>query len=73
MMNMMANRLFVVGVISFAFAAPVLAQNAKPASAIGPAPVNSKQHQILNSALSPETRQTLQAAMDSVGSPAPAK
>ena len=32
---------------------------------IGPAPANSPQKQILNSALSPETRSTLQQAMNS--------
>jgi len=36
-----------------------------PAKAIGPAPANSTQHQILSKALSPETRQTLQEAMSS--------
>jgi hypothetical protein len=33
---------------------------------IGPAPANSPQKQILNSALSPETKSTLQQAMNSV-------
>jgi len=33
----------------------------------GPMPLNTKQHAILNTALSPQTRQTLQAAMNSVG------
>jgi hypothetical protein len=36
-----------------------------PAKGIGPAPANTPQHQILNTALSPETRQTLQQAMNS--------
>ena len=36
-----------------------------PAKGIGPAPANTKQHQILTSALSPQTRQTLQEAMNS--------
>jgi hypothetical protein len=47
-----------------------------PAKGIGPAPANSKQHQILTSALSPQTRQTLQEAMNSVhttDTPPPAK
>ena len=35
---------------------------------IGPAPANSPQKQILNSALSPETRTTLQQAMNSTPS-----
>ena len=42
-----------------------------PAKAIGPAPANSPQKQILSSSLSPETRQTLQQAMNSYN-PAPA-
>jgi hypothetical protein len=37
-----------------------------PAKGIGPAPANTKQHEILKSALSPQTRQTLQEAMNSV-------
>jgi hypothetical protein len=37
-----------------------------PAKGIGPAPANTKQNHILNSALSAETRQTLQQAMNSV-------
>ena len=37
---------------------------ASPAK-IGPAPANSPQKQILNTALSPETRSTLQQAMNS--------
>jgi hypothetical protein len=40
-----------------------------PAKGIGAAPVNTKQHQILNGALSPQTRQTLQEAMNSVPAP----
>jgi hypothetical protein len=39
-----------------------------PAKPIGAAPANSPQHQILSSALSPETRQTLQQAMNSAQS-----
>jgi len=39
---------------------------APPAKGIGPAAANTPQHQILTSALSPETRQTLQEAMNSV-------
>jgi hypothetical protein len=38
---------------------------AAPTKPIGPAPANSPQHQILSTALSPQTRQTLQQAMDS--------
>jgi hypothetical protein len=45
----------------FALSAP--AQDAT--ANIGPAPANSKQHKILTGALSPQTRQTLQEAMDS--------
>ena len=41
-----------------------------PAKAIGPAPANTPQHQILNTALSPETRQTLPQAMNSAPAPA---
>jgi hypothetical protein len=40
-----------------------------PAKGIGAAPANSPQHQILTTALSPETRQTLQDAMNSVPAP----
>ena len=40
--------------------------NGAAAKPIGAAPANSPQHQILSSALSPETRQTLQQAMNSV-------
>ncbi len=36
-----------------------------PAKAIGPAPANSPQQQTLNSALSSQTRETLQEAMNS--------
>ena len=43
-----------------------------PGKAIGPAPANSKQKEILSDALSPQTRQTLQEAMNSYD-PAPAK
>jgi len=41
------------------------APSSAPAKAIGPAPVNTPQHQILTTALSPTTRQTLQEAMNS--------
>jgi hypothetical protein len=44
-----------------------------PAKGIGPAPANSPQHQILTTALSPETRQTLQDAMNSVPAPVPSR
>jgi len=55
------------GVFPCIFAFSALAQNASPVStpAIGPAPANTPQHHILTTALSPETRQTLQEAMDS--------
>jgi hypothetical protein len=43
---------------------PTSTAPATPAN-IGPAPANSPQKQILNSALSPETRSTLQQAMNS--------
>lgn len=36
-----------------------------PAKGIGPAPANTKQGKIIDGALSPETRQTLQEAMES--------
>jgi len=39
--------------------------SADPAKKIGPAPANTKQGKILNSALSSQTRQTLQEAMSS--------
>lgn len=42
-----------------------------PEKGIGPAPANSPQKQILSTALSPETRQKLQQAMNSYN-PAPA-
>lgn len=53
--------------------------SANPAKGIGPAPANTPQKHILNGALSPQTRQTLQEAMnsahtpDSASSVAPAK
>jgi len=37
---------------------------------IGPAPASGPQHQILTTALSPQTRQTLQQAMNSAPAPA---
>ena len=67
-------------VFSCAFALSALAQNASSTTQIGPgttaatttlpkgiatAPANSKQHEILDGALSAETRQTLQEAMNS--------
>jgi hypothetical protein len=42
-----------------------LGQNATPAQGIGPAPAHSKQDKMLNGALSQQTRQTLQEAMNS--------
>jgi hypothetical protein len=64
------NGIVFVGALSCLFSLPVLAQNASPANGvgIGSAPVNSKQHQILDTALSSQTRQTLQEAMNSVPS-----
>jgi hypothetical protein len=74
------SEIVLAAVFSCLFAFPALAQNASsttqigpgttaatasPAQRIGPAPANSKQHQILNGALSPETRQTLLEAMNS--------
>jgi hypothetical protein len=44
-----------------------------PVKAIGVAPANSPQDQILKSALSSDTRETLQAAMNSAPAPATAK
>jgi hypothetical protein len=62
------GEVLLTGAFSCLFALSALAQNASPATSqsIGPAPANSKQHQILSSALSPQTRQTLQEAMNSV-------
>jgi len=58
-------------VLSCLFALTALAQNANPTTpGIGPAPANSKQHQILDGALSSKTRQTLQEAMNSSNSSA---
>jgi hypothetical protein len=64
------------------FALPALAQNSGavtqvgpnsaatgPVKAIGPAPANSPQKQVLDSALSSQTRQTLQEAMNSYHAP----
>ena len=59
--------------ISCLFTLSASAQTATVAGSgkgIGPAPANTPQHQILNSALSPQTRQTLQQAMNSVSVPA---
>ena len=44
---------------------PTSTAPATPAAKIGPAPANSPQKQILSTALSPETRSTLQQAMNS--------
>lgn len=62
------KEILLAAVFSCAFALPALAQDANPApvKGMGPAPLNSKQHQILNGALSSQTRQTLQEAMNSV-------
>jgi hypothetical protein len=46
-------------------ATQVTPSSTAPAKGIGPAPANSKQNHILKGALSPETRQTLQEAMNS--------
>ena len=62
------RKVLLLSILSCAVGVPVLAQNAKPAPSIGAAPANSKQHKILDAALSPETRQTLQTAMNSTGS-----
>jgi hypothetical protein len=56
------NKTILSGAIFCVLGLSAIAQNA----GIGTAPLNTKQHEILNSALSPETRQTLQAAMSSV-------
>jgi len=72
-----------MGVFSCAFALSALAQNSSPVSQVGPgstasitpargvvpAPANTPQKHILDAALTPKTRQTLQEAMDSAGSP----
>ena len=56
-----------LALFSCLFALPALAQTAGPATpSIGPAPANSKQGKIIDSALSSHTRQTLQEAMNSV-------
>lgn len=76
MIKLFLSRIVLAAVFSCAWVVPALAQNASatpqispgaaaPARGIGPAPANSKQNHILNSALSPETRQTLQEAMNS--------
>jgi hypothetical protein len=70
--NTTAAKLLLIAALACAFAMSAMAQDAKPPSNIGPAPANSKQHKILTGALSPETRQTLQQAMDSAGSAVPA-
>lgn len=69
------NNFVFIGAISCLAVLPASAQNADPAPAkkIGYAPLNSKQHQILNTALSTETRQTLQQAMNSVSTADTAK
>jgi hypothetical protein len=67
-------------IAAFAQTAPATTQvtptSTAPATSpakIGPPPANSQQAQILHSALSPETRSTLQDAMNSAPAPAPAK
>jgi hypothetical protein len=50
---------------------PTSTATTAPAQGIGPAPANSKQKEILSTALSPETRSKLQQAMNSY-TPAPA-
>lgn len=74
------RKILFLGAISSLCTFSALGQNAAPvaqigpnstasgssAKGIGPAPVNTKQHQILSSALSSQTRQTLQEAMNSV-------
>jgi len=74
------GKVLLTGAFSCAFALAALAQNANntsqvvpgsvatgsPTKAIGPAPANTPQNHILNGALSPKTRQTLQEAMNSV-------
>jgi len=75
------GEILLAAVFSCLFALSALAQNSSsttqispnttaattpPAKGIGLAPANTKQHQILNGALSPQTRQTLQQAMNSV-------
>jgi len=61
------GQILLTAAFSCLFALSALAQNANPAApGIGPAPANTKQHQILDGALSPKTRQTLQEAMNSV-------
>jgi hypothetical protein len=44
---------------------PTSTASAGPTKAIGPAPAHTPQNHILNVALSPQTRQTLQEAMNS--------
>jgi hypothetical protein len=70
-----SDRLVLAAVLSSIFIFTAVAQNAAstvvgpstpaPAKGIGPAPANSKQNHILNSALSSDTLQTLQEAMNS--------
>ena len=74
------GEILLAGVFSCLFALSALAQNASstsqvgpgdaaatvsPTQRIGPASTNTKQHQILSGALSSQTRQTLQEAMNS--------
>jgi hypothetical protein len=73
LIGFMRNEILLAGAFSCLFALSALAQNASPAPAIGHAPANSKQHQILTGALSSKTRQTLQEAMNSVQTATPAK
>jgi hypothetical protein len=73
------SKIFLTGAFSCAFALTALAQNtgsasqigpdsvasAKSPKSIGPAPANSPQNHILANALSPQTRKTLEEAMNS--------
>jgi hypothetical protein len=76
MIKTFLSRIVLAAVFSCVLVVPALAQNADattrispgttaPVKGIGPAPANSKQNHILKGALSPETRQTLQKAMNS--------
>jgi hypothetical protein len=76
MITTFLSRIVLAAVFSCVFALSATAQNAgsatqvtpsspAPAKGIGPAPAHSKQNHILKGALSPETRQTLQDAMNS--------
>ncbi len=65
LLRLIRGDLFVMGVFSCLLSFPALAQNSTSTPTIGPAPAKSKQHDILNTALSAQTRQTLQEAMNS--------